>query len=218
MPARTRVTRTSRWIVALPFAVGGAVIGSMFGFLGLGAAAMAGGEAPAWLPLATAAASGSVAWVCKAIFIEGAGDFVRRLYMGGDAGTVPEYSIARGLEVRGQYDAALAEYAAGAEEYPEDPEPLLLGARLLRGPLDRPEDALEWLHRARGLPDLAARDEILIDREIVELYDGPLGNPAGALPTLARLAERHAGTKPAAWARVRLAALRNSTWPVESDP
>lgn len=217
MPARSRVRRTSRWIVALPFALGGALLGCTVGFVGLGISAMAGGDTTRWLPIVTAGASGTFAWLYKALIIEGSGDFVRRLYMGRDGGTAPEYSLARSLEVRGHYQAALAEYAAGADEYPEDLEPLLLGARLLRSHLDRPDEALAWLQRARRLPGLAAHDEILIDREIVELYDGPLENPAGALPTLARLAERHAGTRPAEWAQGRLAAIRNSTWSAVRD-
>lgn len=217
--AKTRVRRTSRWIIALPAALGGAGIGAMWGFLAMAVAGMAGGAVPGWLPVATAAVTGTAAWLYRAVLTEGSVDLVRRLYLGSDGGTTPEYSVARGLEAHGRYEAALAEYAAGAAEYPEDPEPLLLGARLLRGDLHRPREALTWLKRARRLPDLTRREEILIDSELVELYDGPLEDPAGAIPILARIAERHAGTRPAQWAEHRLADLRAEAWRTDlEDP
>lgn len=212
MAAKSRVRRTSRWIAAAPFAAGGALIGLLFGLLGMAVAALAGGTAPAWLPLGPSIAAGATAFLLRAFFIQGSLDLFRRVYLGGDPGTTPEYSVARGLEIRGQYEAALEAYTAGAAEYPEDPEPLLLGARLLRTHLDRPGEALAWLERARRLPDLTPRDEILIDRDVVELYEGPLRNPAAALPVLARLSARHAGTKPAEWAARRLASLRTEVW------
>lgn len=210
--AKSRVTRTSRWIIAIPAALGGAAIGAMWGLLALAVAGMAGGTVPGWLPVATAVITGTAALLYRAILMEGSVDLVRRLYMGSDGGTTPEYSVARGLEARGRHEAALAEYAAGAAEYPEDPEPLLLGARLLRGDLHRPREALTWLERARRLPELTQREEILIDFDLVELYDGPLEDPAGAMPILARIAERHAGTQPARWAARRLAELRARVW------
>lgn len=210
--AKSKVRRTSRWIVAIPAALGGAGIGVMWGLLAVAVAGMAGGAVPGWVAVATAAASGTAAWLYRALLVEGSVDFVRRLYMGSDGGTTPEYSVARGLEARGRYEAALAEYAAGAAEYPEDPEPLLLGARLLREHLHRPQEALTWLKRARRLPDLTQRDEIRIDCDLVELYEGVLEDPAGALPILARIAERHAGTQPAQWAARRLAELRAEVW------
>ena len=70
----------------------------------------------------------------------GVGDLARRIFMGADQGTAPEYSVARGLEVRGDYEAAIAAYRGGAQTYPEEWKHLLVGARILRDHLNRLAD------------------------------------------------------------------------------
>lgn len=208
--ARSRVQKTPKWKRGLEWGVPGALVGLGLGFVAGELTRLAGNEFPG-APFFAAFLLGVGAWALKAFLIEGSGDLAGRVYMGADQGTSPEYSVARGHEVRGQYEAALEAYAAGAEEYPEDPEPLLAGARILAGPLKRYDDALDWLNRARKIPELTPREEVLIEREIIDLYDA-MGNPARALPLLARLAERHAGTRPAEWAARQLAHLRTELW------
>jgi hypothetical protein len=222
--ARSRVRRTSRWLVALPAGLAGAVGGYLFG---LGAAAFAsffGGDTPHWLPLALAGIMGATAYLLWAGVIEGAGDLIGRLLMGADEGTAPEYSAAASHEMAGRYEVALAAYLEGAEQYPDDPNPLIQGARLLGEVLNRPEESLALLLRARAIPEIQRREANTVDRELVALYTGPLGQPQRALPILARMAEREAGTRPGEWAARTLAGLRTQVWeqvrddPAESTP
>lgn len=215
--ARSRVTRGSRWLIALPAGVGGAVFGALLGVAAAGLAGAAGGEAPVWLPAAIAGIMGTTAFLLRALLIEGSGDLARRVFLGADQGTTPEYSAARALEVRGQFEDALDAYLAGATEYPEDPEPLILAARLQRAELERPEEAIELLKRARAIPRLEPSDRIRIDRELVEAYDRGLGRPALAMPILARLAEAHASDRIGVWAAARLAAIRTALWSKEAE-
>lgn len=212
MAAKTRQKKTSRMVVGLAWGIPGTLIGLGVGWIATVFSEMAGNEPASWTPLVAAVAIGGTAWAMKAFVIEGAGDLAQRIYMGGEEGTSPEYSVAHGLALRGQYEAAVDAFAAGAGEYPEDPEPLLAGARLLRDPLGRFEEARDWLLRARRIPDIGLREEVLVVQELVDLYDGPLEEPARAMPLLAQVKERHAGTRPGEWAARRLAALRTERW------
>jgi hypothetical protein len=210
--AKTRVRRTSRWLVALPAALGGTALGFLFGAVAIAFSGLMGGNPPTWTPLAVAAAMGGTAWLIRAIVIEGSGDLARRIFMGADQGTTPEYSVARSHQVAGRHEAALAAYMVGAEAYPDDPTPLIEGARVLRQELGRPEEAVALLGQARAIPQLDQRDENLIDQEMVDLFTGPLDQPHRALPILARMAEIRAGTRPGEWAGRRLARLRTHLW------
>ncbi len=210
--AKTRQKKTSRFVAGLSWGIPGALIGLVVGMIATFFSEMAGNEPGPWTPLVAVVLIGGTAWAMKAYVVEGSGDLAKRIYMGGEEGTSPEYSVARGLALRGLHEEAVKAFAAGAEEYPEDPEPLLAGARLLRDPLGRYDEALDWLLRARRIPDMAPREQILIVQEMVDLYEGPLEDPARALPLLAEVAERHKGTRPGEWAARRLAALRTEIW------
>ncbi len=198
----------SRWRRALP-------LGGLAALVGLGAglliAAMAGAMAAElwlWLPLFFGGVCGVAGYVIGVFAVEGSGDLLSRIHGGGPVGTRREYSEAQALAVRGEFGAALGLYLTAAEADPDDPEPLLRGARILRDELADPEGAAEWLRRAAATPGLSARAEFAVAQELAELYDGPLGTPERALPTLARLAERHADTRAGAWARRRMVELR----------
>lgn len=209
--AERKSERTPKWKRGLDWGIPAALVGLALGFVAGELTRLAGNEFTN-APIFAAFLLGVGAWSLKAFLIEGSGDLAERIYMGSDQGTSPEYSVARGHEIRGQYQLALEAYAEGADEYPDDPEPLLAGARILIDPLGRYNDALDWLHRAREIPEIKPREEILIEREIIELYAGPMEQPTKALPLLARMAERHAGTRPGEWASRQLAALRTEVW------
>lgn len=119
-----------------------------------------------------------------------------------------DYSLAAALAVRGQYDQALEAYELAVKEHPEDPEPYLRIARLLRDQMGRPEDAARWFKRARTDATVSDGQALAIGRELVELYTTKLGDPAKAAPELARIADRHPGTREGTWAERELAELK----------
>jgi tetratricopeptide (TPR) repeat protein len=121
-----------------------------------------------------------------------------------------EYSLAESLIVRGRLDDALRELERAAARYPDDPEPPLRLARLLRDRCARPDDAVRWFRAAIERSRADAGVEVGALREIIEIYTHVLRTPPRALPYLARLAERHAGTTAAEWARREMAEIRRS--------
>ena len=194
----------SRWFRAIP-------IGCLAGVVGAGAGiviALFTGRAD--IVLLIAAIAGVAGYGVSALVIETTGDLAARIYGGGNTGTKREYSIARMHAVRGHWDRALAAYEQAAVENPADPEPLIRGAEVLRYGLGDPERAVEWLLRARGVQRLEPAEDVTIARELVELYEGPVGEPANALPELARLVETYPATRTAEWARNEMTRLREA--------
>ncbi len=120
-----------------------------------------------------------------------------------------EYSYARSLVVRGRYEEALAAYELHAIEHPEDPAPYFAAARLCRDHLERAEDAIAWLRRARADARMTDGQELLAMQEIVELYVRKLRTPRKAIPELAMLADRFPDTPAGEAARQELAEMRD---------
>jgi tetratricopeptide (TPR) repeat protein len=119
-----------------------------------------------------------------------------------------EYSRAAALVIRGNYDEAVEAYREHIAEQPEDPEPYLRLARLLRDQLDRYDDAAHWFKAARQSARITARQEVFITRELIELATDKLRDPARAAPELARLIERFPGAPEAVWARTELREIK----------
>jgi tetratricopeptide (TPR) repeat protein len=119
-----------------------------------------------------------------------------------------EYSRAEALLVRGDREAAIAEYEAAIAADPSDPEPYLRVARILRDQLKRPADAIPWFRRAvreaRPSPGLERRAL----REVAEIYLHHLREPRKAAPELARLAEAFPATPDGRWAREELGRVK----------
>lgn len=143
---------------------------------------------------------------------EGVGGLVEFATGGSRGRARPEHSRPQALVARGAYREAVDEYVAAAEFDPRDPEPLIQAARVLRDHLGEHEEAAAWLHRALRIEGIGAQAEASAVRELVDLCEGPLGTPTRALPELARIAEKHAGTRTGEWAGRRLAALRTRAW------
>jgi hypothetical protein len=92
--------------------------------------------------------------------------------------------------------------------YPDDPEPRLRLARLLRDRLQQPEQAAQWFRCALQIRSLDPALQQSLLRELTELYLHKLRDPASALPVLARLAEQHADSPTGVWARRELADIK----------
>ncbi len=116
----------------------------------------------------------------------------------------PEYSQAQALAVRGAYPEAVDAYELLVLEHPKDSEPYIQLARLHRDRLDDLERAVRWFRRALRDSEISSGQEILVLREIVEIYTHRLGEPARAGPYLARIAEKYPETPDGQWAEREL--------------
>jgi hypothetical protein len=173
----------------LPLAVAGAALLGGFAYFG------------------TLLLAGGVAGAASAIYFSGGSRLpVRR-----------DYSLAESLAVRGRLDEAVAELERASRRWPDDPEPCVRLARMLRDDCARPEDSIRWFRRALTLHGCTAGTELAVARELVEVYTHRLHAPARALPELARLAELRAGTPTGDWARHELAELKRDLPELKRD-
>lgn len=117
-----------------------------------------------------------------------------------DGGPVrPDYSRVEALKLQGDLEGAKAALKGEVGRHPDDPEPCLRLARLLRDDLNSPDDALAWFRTARDAPASSPSASAAVGREMVELLYKIDRIPA-ALTELARLADLHAGTPTGTWA------------------
>ncbi|MBW3535926.1 MAG: hypothetical protein KY453_12050 [Gemmatimonadetes bacterium] len=199
---RARLLRIVAW-AGLPGLVFGLIVG----------ADLAGRVPPAW---AVPAFLGGLLFPPAAIVVfallltAGAGRVAGTIHAPSGHGGGPRrpYSLAEAVVMQGHPEQGAALYQVLVEEHPTEPEPYLRLARLHRDHLAGPEEAARWLRLARERCDLAAGQERLVARELVELYRDRLHDPARAAPELARLAERFGGTPEGAWAREELAEVK----------
>jgi tetratricopeptide (TPR) repeat protein len=141
-----------------------------------------------------------------------AGRIGSSIYLGSGSSTPgrPEYSLGQSLIARGLLDAAAQEYERAAAGRPDDPEPCLRLAHLLRDEMARPQDAVTWFRRALACSSPGSRTEIMALHEIADHYRFGMRDPARALPYLARLAECRAGTAEAEAVRREMADIRRA--------
>ncbi|MEE8061667.1 MAG: hypothetical protein V3T16_07540 [Gemmatimonadales bacterium] len=119
-----------------------------------------------------------------------------------------DYSRAASLAIRGDYEEAVVAYRDHITERPDDLEPYLRLARLLRDQLGRYQDAADWFKAGRSAARITSRQEVLITRELIELATDKLRDPVQAAPELARLIQRFPGSPEAKWARTELHEVR----------
>ncbi len=142
--------------------------------------------------------------------VGGVGDLAGSLHNPSGKSTPPkrEYSRAQSLVARGLYEEAAIAYEVHCIDHPEDPEPFLRIARLLRDKLQRYDDAVSWLRRARTDAKLSSGQELVITQEIIELYMRKLGTPRKAMPELASICKTFPDTPAAEGATRELAEMR----------
>jgi tetratricopeptide (TPR) repeat protein len=151
--------------------------------------------------------------------MEGAGRAAQTVYAPSGASTPVrrEYSQAQALRAAGDYPEAVKAYEVFVAEFPEEPEPYLQIARILRDDLHAYADAARWLRRARLDARLTVGQDLLVAQELIELYRGKLDEPERAMPELARIADLVPGTPQAEAARRELAELRAGMWGERGD-
>ncbi|HZL17852.1 MAG TPA: hypothetical protein VFG23_08910, partial [Polyangia bacterium] len=116
----------------------------------------------------------------------------KRIDMAGDAASRQElWRRVAGLLERdvGDVDQAIAACVSILDENPEDDQALETLARLYQQQ-GRHRDRLEILDRRLALLAPTAPERVALLREIAALYEGPLGDPAGALDRWREVLER----------------------------
>ena len=151
--------------------------------------------------------------------MEGAGRVAQTVYAPSGASTPMrrEYSQAQALRAAGDYAEAVKTYETFVAEFPEEPEPYIQIARILRDDLREYADAARWFRRARRDARLSLGQALLVAQELIELYRRKLGEPERAMPELARIADLVPGTPQAEAARRELTELRASIWGEQGD-
>lgn len=198
-----RVQRLKAFLWSLP----GAVIGFLGGFF---VATQYGGAGAAFYPLLGALAAGAFVYFGVVFLTDAAGGAAGVIYnpSGSSVPYEPGHSYPASLAARGEYEDAIVAYELTVAENPGAPEPYLRIARLLRDELERYEDAARWFRRVRTETVLPPAQEILVSRELIELYRTRLDQPLKAAPELARLAEMHGDTPDGEWAARELAGVK----------
>lgn len=146
------------------------------------------------------------------VFREGIGGLVERGLQGARGHTKSEHSVIQAMIMRGDYQQAVEACARQADETPNDPVPLMLGAEVLRDHMKQYQTAAQWLRRAQRIKKLTPEQDITIARELVELYERKLETPRKALPELARIAEQYPETRAASWAQTTMKQIRDELW------
>lgn len=159
--------------------------------------------------LAGAVVGGLVGYATARWLVPGAAAvFIRWLQPSGATTALPRgLSQGEALEAGGDYDGAVRWYEAALRDAPDDPEPALRIARIQRDHLRRYDEAVRWFRQARAI-GLPHGMDLLVSREIIEVYDAKLGAPQRAVPELGRLVDRFPNESIAEWARAELARRR----------
>jgi tetratricopeptide (TPR) repeat protein len=119
-----------------------------------------------------------------------------------------EYSRAKALEVRGQYEEAIRAYEVEILDFPQAAQPYLRIARLFRDEIKDLEAAVRWFKRAQEEAKLSPGEAIRCQRELAEIFLHTLQEPRKAAPELARLAGAYPGTPDGEWAEKELASIK----------
>ena len=119
-----------------------------------------------------------------------------------------EYSRAKALEIRGQYEEAIRAYEVEILEAPQIAEPYLKIARLYRDELKDTDAAIRWFGRAQSEARLTSGESIRTHREVAEIFLYLMREPRRAAPALARLAEGYPFTPDGEWAARELAQIK----------
>ncbi len=134
------------------------------------------------------------------------------LYMPSGAGTPrkKEFSRAKALEIRGDFEGAIAAYETEILDAPHRGEPYLKIARMFRDELKDTEAAVMWFRRAQKEAKLFPGEEIRTHRELAEIFLHIRGEPRKAAPELARLAEAFPDTPDGEWAARELGLIKEA--------
>ena len=129
-----------------------------------------------------------------------------------------EYSRAKALEVRGEYEDAIRAYEVEILEAPSIAEPYLRVARLFRDERKDFDSSVYWFRKAQREARLSAGEAIRVHRELAEIFLYLRREPRRAAPELARLAEAYPHTADGEWAARELAEIKAEMVREDGDP
>jgi hypothetical protein len=133
-----------------------------------------------------------------------------RSFIQPSGGTCPyetDHSYQESLAMRGDVEGALESYGALIAAQPSNVEARVKAAELCARS-GRPADAARLLVEVRRVPDVSRERDLYATSRLIDLLNGPLGDPGRALVELRRLADQHAGTREAEAARGAIARIK----------
>jgi hypothetical protein len=119
-----------------------------------------------------------------------------------------DYSFEKSLLARGRVDEALREIEVRLALRPDDPALCLFAADVHAREARDPAAAERLYLHARDVSTATRAHDYAATNRLIDLYLGPLDNPARATQELERMRDRHAGTTAAAGAEKLLQQLR----------
>ncbi|HEX2719277.1 MAG TPA: hypothetical protein VHM67_16540 [Gemmatimonadaceae bacterium] len=200
---RLEKVRVARW--ALVGAVAGVAVGIAINAVTHRTGWRAAATLFTSIPATALLLLGGVFW-----FPDAAGRGVMRI-LAPNAGVAPRQSSYSHLQAKiaaGDIMGAVAAYEAAMVEEPTSIVLRMQAVELFAGPAKNPVRAAELLIAMRRLAGLAPQQDLYTSQRLIDLYDGPLGQPHRSLSELRRIVERHPGAREAAFARDALARRR----------
>ncbi len=187
--------------------VSGIVFGVMFVLSLLGGVPSLGAVAGMAL---VALMAGALVAVAGAKLGDGAGAVAQSFIQPSGNSTPYEqtFSYQEAMIMRGDFEGALESYEAIIAEQPTLVAPRLRAAEHYARGNRNPVRAAELFREVRDLPGAPLRDAVYSCTRLVDLYDGPLGEPGRAVVELRRIIELYPGSEMAKRARAALPALK----------
>jgi len=155
----------------------------------------------------TVAVMGLIALVLSHNYTRGVMSFLAP--SGGSTPSPDDYSYEKSLLVRGKVDEALLALDVRLANRPHDPALCLFAADAYAREGRNPAKAERLYLRVREMEGASPEQDYRATNRLIDLYLGPLDDPARAEAELERIRLRHAGTTAAAHAEQALRTLRN---------
>ncbi|MFL5541103.1 MAG: tetratricopeptide repeat protein [Longimicrobiaceae bacterium] len=121
-----------------------------------------------------------------------------------------DYSYEKALLARGKVDEALLSIDVRLANRPDDPALCLFAADTYAREGRNPAKAERLYRRVREMEGASPEQDYRATNRLIDLYMGPLDDPARAEAELERIRLRHAGTTAAAHAEQALRTLRGT--------
>jgi hypothetical protein len=180
----------------------GYAVAERIGFSGYPAAGVA-------LLVALVLTGGAGVFILNVANAAGAATLAVVLPSGRSAPYEEQFSYQEALAARGDVAGALESYEAVIAERPDAPLPRLKAAELHARRGGDAARAAELFKSVRDLPSASRRDILFASNRLVDLYDGPLGEPGRAIVELRRIVERFPGSPDASRAQAALPRLKS---------
>ncbi|MFL5386587.1 MAG: tetratricopeptide repeat protein [Longimicrobiaceae bacterium] len=157
----------------------------------------------------TAGGMGFIALILAHNYTRGVMSFIAP--SGGSTPSPDDYSYEKALLARGKADEALLALDVRLANNPDDPALCLFAADAYAREGRNPAKAERLFSRVREMEGASPEQDYRATNRLIDLYLGPLDDPARAEAELERIRLRHAGTTAAAHAGQALRTLRGTS-------